>query len=148
MNDRAQCITNEWVLLGDQVQQLFTNTPIANLPNFSISVTGSGPITFKANGTYHYEPNFDIAMSAGTISGTGHWGGTLDGTWEVDGNQLTMAHTENNVTGSLSIMGQEIAMPTNQSFNGTATVVDCQPMTLTTRLDSPLGAITQTLVSA
>ena len=148
MSDTAECIANDWVLMGEQLEQLFANGPMASLPGFTVAAVGAGAVTFRANGTYHYVPNFEVTISVGDISGTGTWAGTLDGTWEVDGDQITMAQTENNVTGSISMMGQEIAMPTNRTFSGTATVTDCQPASMTTSLDSPLGAIVQTLVAA
>lgn len=148
LSDAAQCITNDWVLISDQVEQLFAGGPLGSLPNFTVNVTGNGPVTFKANGTYHYAPDFDVTITAGEITGTGHWGGTLDGTWAVEGDQLSMAQTDNHVTGSISIMGREVAMPTNKTFNGTSTITDCQPDTLTTSLETPLGTVVQTLVPA
>ena len=59
-----------------------------------------------------------------------------------------MRQVDNGITGSITIMGQTVAMPTNRTFDGTATVTDCQPMTITTRIATPTGDFEQTLVSA
>jgi hypothetical protein len=147
-SDRAACITNSWTLLADQVQQLFAGTAMSRLPGFSMTASGEGAVSFLADGTYHYEPNFEIEITVSGQTGTAGWSGTLDGTWSVDGDQLTMVQTQNALSGSMTIMGTSMPMPANHVFSGVATVVDCQPATLTTRVDSPGGPIEQTLVDA
>lgn len=146
--DIAACVVNTWTQLADQVEHLFTSTPMSALPGFEVSVTGEGTVEIAADGTYRYEPHFSITESVNGVTGSGEWGGTLTGTWSVEGDQLTMRQVDNGITGSITIMGQTVAMPTNRTFDGTATVTDCQPMTITTRIATPTGDFEQTLVSA
>ena len=126
---------------------MFAATPLGTMSGFNLSVSGSGIVEFKADGTYHYEPNFQLSVTVADQTGGGSWGGTLDGTWKTDGAILTMAQTQNNVTGSITLMGRTQPFPMNQTFNGSATITDCQPATLTYELDTPAGKMSQTLVT-
>ncbi len=147
-NGDAGCISARWELLADQISQLFSQNPLARMPGFSVNTTGHGYIEFKDDGTYQYTPNYSVSISVNGISGSGQWSGTLDGTWKLDGNTLTMAQTANALTGSINVMGTTIPMPSNRSFSGSATLVSCQPETLKYELDSPMGRLTTTLVLA
>jgi hypothetical protein len=119
---------------------------MANLPGFTATASGSGFVEFKADGTYHYTPDYSIEISLNGMTGTGQWSGTLDGTWSLADTNFVMGQTSNNLTGSVSLGGSELPMPTNRTFSGTAAIVSCQPETLTYEMNSPLGLLRTTLL--
>ncbi|MGB8858733.1 MAG: hypothetical protein WCC60_05730 [Ilumatobacteraceae bacterium] len=142
----GSCATGEWLVLADQVARIFDNSPLRSLPGFAVSVEGEGHLDLRADGTYTYVPDFTANITVNDITGTGSWTGTLEGTWSIVGDQLTMAQTQNDLAGSVTIMGTPTPMPALNDFNGSATVTDCQPMTFSYRMDTPMGAVDHTLV--
>ena len=143
-----QCIATRWKLLADQAGSVFRASPLASLPGFSYNVAGEGFVTFDAAGTYRYTPAFTATIGVQGQTGTGSWSGELTGTWKVVGNVLTMAQTNNAITGTITVMGISRALPTTSSFNGTGTVITCTPQTFSYEVPAPTGAFTQTLIFA
>lgn len=144
--DVSACATGKWIVVADQVARVFDNSPMRSLPGFSVSVEGEGHLDLRSDGTYTYVPDFTANITVNDMTGVGAWAGTLEGTWQIIGDQLTMAQTSNDLSGSVTLMGSAMPMPALNDFNGTATVIDCQPMTFTYRIDTPLGAVDHTLV--
>ena len=135
-------------MLADQVDNLFDGTPLASMDGFSFVAQGQGLIDLRADGTYTYTPAFSVVITVAGQSGSGEWAGTLEGTWQIDGDQLTMAQTTNALTGTMTILGQTQPLPTLQTFSGSATVLECTPETLKYELTTPIGPVTRTLVLA
>jgi hypothetical protein len=135
-------------MLASEVTNLFTQSAMSRLPGFTANATGSGFVEFAADGTYHFTADYQVTIALNSMSGEGAWSGTLDGTWSVEGSTLTMAQTNNALSGSVNVMGTSTPMPSNRTFSGTATLVDCQPETLKYSIETPMGTVTNTLVHA
>lgn len=120
---------------------------MASIEGFSAIVTGEGLVDFRADGSYTYSPAFAVEMSVAGQGGTGEWGGTLDGTWQIEGDQLTMTETANALTGSVTVAGQTQPLPP-LSLGGIATVLECTPATLTYEVATEVGLVAYTLVIA
>jgi hypothetical protein len=148
MNDLTVCATARWILLADQIDNVFDQTPLASMEGFSAVVEGEGLVDLRADGTYNYTPAFNVVITVAGQSGTGEWGGTLDGTWQIEGDQLTMTQTANALTGTMTMFGQTQPLPEISSFGGNATVLECTPVTLKYELATSIGAVTHTLVIA
>lgn len=148
MNDLSVCAATKWTVLADQVDNVFEDTPLASMEGFSWSVDGEGLLDLRADGTYTYVPAFTVAITVAGQTGTGEWSGTLEGTWQIDGDQLVMAQTNNALTGSITVFGQSQPLPTLRTFSGNATVVECTPETFKYELSTPIGPVAHTLVLA
>jgi len=148
MSDLSVCAATKWLLLADQIDNVFGETPLGAVEDVSIVVEGQGLIDLRADGTYTYNPAFTVVLTADGQTGNGEWGGTLDGTWQIEGDRLTMAQTTNSLTGTMTIFGQTQPLPPLGTFSGDATVLECTPETLSYELVTSIGPVTQTLVIA
>ncbi len=148
MGDLSVCATTKWLVLADQVDNIFEDTPLATMDGFAFEVDGQGLLDLRADGTYSYAPAFTAVITVAGQSGTGEWSGTLDGTWQIEGDQLTMTQTNDELTGTMTVFGTAQPLPSLATFEGTSTVLECTPATLTYELDTPIGPVTHTLVTA
>ena len=121
---------------------------MASIEGFSAMVEGQGLIDLRADGSYNYSPAFTVEISVAGQGGTGEWGGTLEGMWQIGGDQLTMAENTNALTGSVTIAGQTQPLPPLGILDGAAKVLECTPATLTYELATEVGPVTHTLVIA
>ena len=133
----AACVTGDWTMISDEVEDIFRDSAIASVPGMEVSVDGEGALTMAADGTYSYVPAFTATVSLLDTTGAGTWSGSLLGSWSLDGDTLTMTQTSNDISGTIAIMGSTQPMPDIAVFAGTGTVVDCNPATMEIRLDTP-----------
>jgi hypothetical protein len=148
ISDAAACFAARWNVLPDQIEQIFHQGAFASLP-LDVTVEGLGTLDARPDGTYTYVPDFTITLSLNdSPPGIGAWSGTVEGTWSIDGQTLTMAHTSNTTTGAIDVYGQSIPLPAVETFDGTATLIECSPETVTVETSTPAGPLQQTMVLA
>lgn len=143
----AACVTGDWTMISDEVEDIFRNSAIASVPGMEVTVDGEGALTMAADGTYSYVPGFNATVSLLDTTSAGAWSGSLAGTWSLDGDALTMTQTSSDISGTITVMGLIQPMPDIAVFAGTGAVVDCNPATMEIRLDTPIGPISHTLLA-
>ena len=143
----AACVTGDWTMISEEVEDIFRDSAIASVPGMEVTVDGEGALTMAADGSYSYVPGFTAAVSLLDTTAAGTWSGSLVGTWSLDGDALTMTQTSNDISGTITVMGSTQPMPDIAVFAGTGAVVDCNPATMEIRLDTPMGPISHTLLA-
>ena len=146
-DDLAACMTGNWIMIAEEVQDMFSDTQLGAVPGLQVTVAGEGLLALDGSGTYSYTPGYTATISMLDITSTGEWSGSTQGTWVLDGNALTMRPTSNDISGSMTIMGNTSPLPAIGVFDGSGTVVDCNPATMEIQLDTPVGSITHTLLA-
>lgn len=148
MNDVSVCAATTWVMLADQVDDVFEDTSFASIPGAVATVAGEGLLDLRADGTYVYTPAFTAQITIADLTADGAWSGSATGTWQIVGDRLSMAQATNDVSGTLTLFGNPMPLPPIGVLNGEGRVIDCSPATLEIELDTPVGVLSHTLVAA
>ena len=121
------CLVGDWVVTEEQMNAFYTGLMATVEAPLEISVVGSAPLSFAADGTYLWAPAFSLALTAAGQSGTGVTGGTLTGEWSVADGVVTTAREVNALTvevtvGGISFSGDELAngLLNSSPINGVA----------------------------
>ena len=103
--DDGSCLVGSWVVAEDQMNvfyDAFTSTLDSPV---EISVAGSAPLTFGADGTYGWAPDFTLTLDVVGQTGTGVTGGTITGDWSVTDGVVTTASDVNALTVEVTVAG-------------------------------------------
>ena len=141
------CMTGNWIMIAEEVEDLFSDTQLAAVPGLQVTVDGEGVLALAGDGTFSYTPGYTATISMLDTTGTGEWSGSAQGNWALDGNGLTMEPTSNDIAGSMTIFGNTSPLPSIAVFEGAGTVVDCNPATMEIQLDTPVGSVSHTLLA-
>lgn len=102
------CLVGEWVVTEDEMNMFYDAMESTVEVPLTIAVEGSAPLTFSADGTYRWEPEFILTVEVTGISGTGATTGSVTGDWSVDGDVLTSASEVNALELSITVGGTTI----------------------------------------
>jgi len=71
----------------------------------TIGVVGSAPLSFNADGTYEWTPDFTLTVEVAGQRGTGVTGGAITGNWTAVDGVVTTASDVNALTASITVGG-------------------------------------------
>lgn len=103
----GECLVGDWVVTESEMNEYYDGLMSTLDAPMTFDVTGSAPLSFAADGTYRWNPDFTLTVELMGQLGTGVAGGTITGVWSaVDGvvtttsdvNALTMSVTVGGVT--------------------------------------------------
>jgi len=101
----GSCLVGDWVVTEDQMNAFYAALTSTFDSPVEISVVGSAPLTFGADGTYGWAPDFTLTLSVVGQTGTGVTGGTITGDWSVADGVVTTASDVNALTVAVSVGG-------------------------------------------
>jgi len=138
--DEGECLVGDWVVTEDQMNAFYDGLMSTLEAPIGIDASGSAPLSFAADGTYRWAPDFALGVEVAGQSGTGVTGGTITGDWSAavgvvttssDINALAVAIEVNGVTfgGDDLVNGLLNSSPVNgvtYSCDGPTPVLDFQ----------------------
>lgn len=103
--DDGSCLVGDWVVAEDEMNAFYAAVTSTFDTPVDITVAGSAPLTFGADGTYRWAPDFVLTLSVVGQTGTGVTGGTITGDWSVNDGVVTTASDVNALTVEVTIAG-------------------------------------------
>lgn len=103
--DDGSCLVGDWVVSEDEMNAFYAAVTSTFDTPVDITVAGSAPLAFGADGTYRWAPDFVLTLSVVGQTGTGVTGGTITGDWSVDDGVVTTASDVNALTVEVTIAG-------------------------------------------
>jgi hypothetical protein len=101
----GDCLIGDWVVTDEQMN-LFYAGAIGTLQTpLTIDTVGSAPLTFGADGTYSWTPDFVLTVDVAGQSGVGDVGGTITGNWTAVDGIVTTSADVNDLTVSITVNG-------------------------------------------
>ena len=107
--DDGDCLVGDWVVTQDEMNGYYDSLMSTMDAPLTIDVVGSAPLSFAADGTYGWAPDFALAVEIMGQRGTGDTGGTINGNWTADDGVVTTASDVNALTVSISVGGVTMA---------------------------------------
>jgi hypothetical protein len=118
--DDGSCLVGNWVVTEAEMNGFYdAMTSTLDAP-ITIGVVGSAPLSFGADGTYGWQPDFALTVEVAGQRGTGVTAGTITGNWSAVDGVVTTASDVNALTVSITIGGTTVdgADLTNGFLNG------------------------------
>ncbi len=103
--DDGSCLVGDWIVTEDQMNAYYAAVTSTFDSPVGISVVGSAPLTFGADGTYGWAPEFTLTLDVVGQTGTGVTGGTITGDWSVTDGVVTTASDVNALTVEVTVAG-------------------------------------------
>jgi hypothetical protein len=101
----GSCLVGEWVVTEAEMNGFYQGLMSTMDGQVDLSVTGSAPLTFRADGSYAWAPDFQLVIDIVGQSGSGSIGGTIDGQWTASEGVVTTASDVNAVEMSVTVGG-------------------------------------------
>jgi hypothetical protein len=105
--DRA-CLVGEWVVTEEEMNGFYDGLESTVDAPLTISVEGSAPITFSADGTYLWDPEFVLTVDVAGAGGTGATTGDITGDWSASDGVVTTTSDVNALEVSITVNGATI----------------------------------------
>lgn len=153
--DDDACLVGDWVVEEAQMNAYYAGLTSTIDAPITIEVTGNAPLSFAADGTYGWAPDFALMVEVAGQRGTGVTGGSITGNWTaVDGvvtttsdvNALTMSITVGGATMDGSDLGNGLL--DSSPINGVTYSCDGPTPVLDFMTGDPAVTIPVTLTSA
>lgn len=105
--DEGACLIGDWVVTEQQMDSFYAGLMSTLEAPLTIDTTGSAPLSFNADGTYAWAPDFALTVEVSGASGAGVVGGTITGDWTAVDGVVTTSADVNALVVSISVNGVE-----------------------------------------
>lgn len=102
------CLVGDWVVDEEQMNSFYGALTSTMDSPVTINVVGVAPLSFGADGTYEWAPDFALMIEVAGQRGTGVTGGTITGDWTAVDGVVTTSSDVNALTMSISVGGSVI----------------------------------------
>jgi len=106
--DDGSCLVGNWVVTEAEMNGFYGAVTSTLDAPITISVVGSAPLSFGADGTYGWQPDFALTVEVAGQRGTGVTAGTITGNWSAVDGVVTTASDVNALTVSITIGGTTV----------------------------------------
>jgi len=103
--DGGDCLVGDWVVTQDEMNAYYSGMMSTLDAPLTIGVVGSAPLSFNADGTYEWTPDFTLTVEVAGQRGTGVTGGAITGNWTAVDGVVTTASDVNALTASITVGG-------------------------------------------
>lgn len=112
--DDGSCLVGDWIVTQEQMNAYYAGLMSTLDAPLDITVAGSAPLSFRADGTYGWAPAFDLTVAVAGQSGTGVTSGAITGNWTAVDGVVTTASDVNALDltitiGSTTVSGSDMA---------------------------------------
>ncbi len=101
----GDCLVGDWVVTSEQMDAFYDGVMGTLEAPLGIDTDGSAPLSFAADGTYEWAPDFALVVEIAGQSGTGEVAGTITGTWTAADGIVTTSSDVNALTLSIMVNG-------------------------------------------
>jgi len=101
----GDCLIGDWVVTDEQMDLFYDGVMGTLQTPLMIDTVGSAPLSFAADGTYSWAPDFVLTVDIAGQSGAGDVGGTITGNWTVVDGVVTTSADVNDLTVSITVNG-------------------------------------------
>ena len=101
----GDCLIGDWVVTDEQMDLFYAGVMGTLQTPLTIDTVGSAPLSFAADGTYSWAPDFVLTVDIAGQSGAGDVGGTITGNWTVVDGVVTTSADVNDLTVSITVNG-------------------------------------------
>ena len=103
--DEGECLVGDWVVTEDQMNAFYNGLMSTLEAPISIVAAGSAPLSFAADGTYRWAPDFALTVEVAGQRGTGVTGGAITGDWSAAGGVVTTSSDINALAVAIEVNG-------------------------------------------
>jgi hypothetical protein len=103
--DAGECLVGDWVVTEEQMDAFYSGLMSTLEAPLTIDTVGSAPLSFAADGTYEWAPDFTLTVEVAGASGTGEVGGTITGDWTATEGVVTTSSDLNALVVSITVNG-------------------------------------------
>ncbi len=103
--DDGACLIGDWVVTEVEMNGYYDGLMSTLDAPLTIDVEGSAPLSFAADGTYGWAPDFALTVEVAGQRGSGVTGGAITGNWTAADGVVTTASDVNALTVSITIGG-------------------------------------------
>jgi hypothetical protein len=101
----GECLVGDWVVTEDQMNAFYDGLMSTLEAPIGIDAAGSAPLSFAADGTYAWAPDFDLTVEVAGQQGTGDVTGTITGNWTAVGGVVTTSSDNNALVVEIVVNG-------------------------------------------
>ena len=103
--DEGECLVGDWVVTEGQMNAFYDGLMSTLEAPIGIDAVGSAPLSFAADGTYRWAPDFALTVEVAGQRGTGVTGGTITGDWSAAGGVVTTSSDINALAVAIEVNG-------------------------------------------
>ncbi len=103
--EAGECLVGDWVVTAEQMDAYYSGLMSTMEAPLTIDTVGSAPLSFAADGTYEWAPDFTLAVEVAGANGTGEVGGTITGDWTAAEGVVTTSSDVNALIVSITVNG-------------------------------------------
>ena len=104
----SDCLVGDWVVDEEQMNSFYSALTSTMDAPIMINVVGVAPLSFAADGTYGWAPDFALMIEVAGQRGTGVTGGTITGDWTAVDGVVTTSSDVNALTMSITVGGSVV----------------------------------------
>ena len=104
-DDDGSCLVGSWLVTDEQMNAYYTGLMGTVDAPITMVATGSAGLTFNADGTYAWAPDFTLVVDVVGAHGTGHTTGSITGSWSAADGVLATASDVNAVDLAITVNG-------------------------------------------
>jgi hypothetical protein len=101
--DDEDCLIGNWVVTEEQMDAYYAGLMSTMDAPLTMDTEGSAPLSFDADGTYAWAPDFALVVEVAGQGGTGDVGGTITGRWAAADGVVTTSSEVNALTVSIAV---------------------------------------------
>lgn len=105
----GDCLVGDWVVTEDEMNSFYSGLMATLDAPLLIEATGSAPLSFRADGTYGWAPDFVLTVEVAGQRGEGVTGGTITGNWAVADGVITTASEVNALEVAVTVGGATVS---------------------------------------
>ena len=103
--DEGECLVGDWVVTEDQMNAFYSGLMSTLEAPIGIDAAGSASLSFAADGTYRWAPDFALTVEVAGQRGTGVTDGTIIGDWSAAGGVVTTSSDINALAVAIEVNG-------------------------------------------
>ena len=107
-NIDGACLIGEWVVTEEAMNDFYGGMAATLSSPVEFAVEGEAPLTLSADGTYRWEPAFDLVLEVAGASGTGATSGDIVGEWSASEGVLTTSADVNALEVTITVGGTTV----------------------------------------
>lgn len=104
----SDCLVGNWIVDEEQMNSFYNALTSTIDSPIMINVVGVAPLSFAADGTYGWAPDFALMIEVAGQRGTGVTGGNITGDWTAVDGVVTTSSDVNALTMSITVGGSVI----------------------------------------